>query len=223
MNPPPAAADVRRLKPLGREGRSEPPDVGCYQWGWFMAPMRARLRRRTTAWQAFGAGSSSHSHRAFTLMITLLKSIGAKVHSGLCAKQSQTWLLMLFGAALSLVACPEPVEGAAPGRAAISTLDFTGFGGVEEGNPVGMVLTVYRSGSLAETVSVEYATVDGTAIGEFDFVPVSGTLTFKPGESSKTITVFGLNDTLAEGFETFTVVLSNPSPCSASIRLPTAA
>jgi hypothetical protein len=29
MNLPAVAADVRRLKLLGREGRSEPPDVGC--------------------------------------------------------------------------------------------------------------------------------------------------------------------------------------------------
>jgi hypothetical protein len=42
MSLPSVAADVRRLKPLGREGRSEPPYVGCYQWRWFLVPTRVR-------------------------------------------------------------------------------------------------------------------------------------------------------------------------------------
>jgi hypothetical protein len=39
MNLPPVAADVRRLTLLRRrEGRSEPPDVGCYQRGVVQGP-----------------------------------------------------------------------------------------------------------------------------------------------------------------------------------------
>ncbi|HXJ71681.1 MAG TPA: Calx-beta domain-containing protein, partial [Candidatus Dormibacteraeota bacterium] len=97
--------------------------------------------------------------------------------------------------------------------AAISTLDFTISGaGVEEVGSTIISLPVYRSGALDQTVTVQYATHDGTAVGGLDYVPVSGTLTFNPGESFKTITINGLDDSIAEGTESFSVALSNPSP-----------
>ena len=44
-----------------------------------------------------------------------------------------------------------------------------------------------------------------------DYVPAGGTLTFDPGETSKTFTVTLLDDDLFEGDETFVIALSNPS------------
>lgn len=58
-------------------------------------------------------------------------------------------------------------------------------------------------------VTVNYATASGTATGAADFTPVSGTLTFAPGQTVQTILVPTLPDTAAEGTETFTVNLSN--------------
>jgi hypothetical protein len=42
-------------------------------------------------------------------------------------------------------------------------------------------------------------------------VAAAGTLTFAPGETTKTITVSVLGDTLKEGDESFFVVLSDPT------------
>lgn len=56
---------------------------------------------------------------------------------------------------------------------------------------------------------MDYATVDGTATSS-DYTPVSGTLTFAPGESSQTIQVPVLGDVVDESDETFTLILSNP-------------
>ncbi|MEI6180430.1 MAG: Calx-beta domain-containing protein [Chloroflexales bacterium] len=72
------------------------------------------------------------------------------------------------------------------------------------------VVTVTLSAPVTETVTVGYATSDGTAVAPTDYTPVSGTLTFAPSELSKTITVPLVNDTLAEGDETFSVTLLTP-------------
>ncbi|AWM37417.1 Extracellular serine protease precursor [Gemmata obscuriglobus] len=79
-----------------------------------------------------------------------------------------------------------------------------------EGNTGGtpFTFTVTLSVPSSQTVTVNYATAPGTATD--DFVSISGTLTFAPGETSKTVTVTVIGDTVIEPDETFTVVLSNP-------------
>jgi hypothetical protein len=72
------------------------------------------------------------------------------------------------------------------------------------------VFTVTLSKPSKDPVSVSYTTSDGTATGSADYTPVTGVLTFAPGETSKTITVPVLNDTVYEGAETFKLTLSNP-------------
>ena len=59
------------------------------------------------------------------------------------------------------------------------------------------------------TASVDYQTMNGTAISGSDFVATAGTLTFLAGETTKTITVPILGDSIVEGNEYFLVQLSN--------------
>ncbi len=68
----------------------------------------------------------------------------------------------------------------------------------------------YLGNSAGSTITVNYATQDGTASAGQDYVARSGTLTFAPGESAKTVVVDLLDDTLAEAFERFSLVLSSP-------------
>lgn len=70
------------------------------------------------------------------------------------------------------------------------------------------ILTVSRSGLTSTAVGVNYATVAGSAIPPGDFTTASGTLNFAAGETSKTISVPTVNDTIYEGPETFSVALS---------------
>src|SRR5205823_766478 len=49
--------------------------------------------------------------------------------------------------------------------------------------------TVSLSAAYDQAVTVNFATADGTAIAGVDYVATSGTLTFAPGEMTKTITV----------------------------------
>ena len=59
------------------------------------------------------------------------------------------------------------------------------------------------------TVTVQYATADGTATAGADYTAESGTLTFRAGTTTATIEVPILDDSTGEEPETFTVTLSN--------------
>ena len=74
---------------------------------------------------------------------------------------------------------------------------------------VNAVFTVSLSMTSDQTVTVNYATADGTAAAGSDYTAASGMLTFAPGETSQTITVAVLGDTLDELDETFSVHLSD--------------
>jgi LmbE family N-acetylglucosaminyl deacetylase len=89
-----------------------------------------------------------------------------------------------------------------------------GDASVTEGNAgsVNAVFTVSLSAASGQTVTVNYATANGTATAPQDYTAhVTTTLTFAPGATSQTITVAVQGDALAEGNETYFVNLTAPS------------
>jgi hypothetical protein len=82
---------------------------------------------------------------------------------------------------------------------------------VVEGNSgtVNAVFTVTLMGAHSGSVSVNYATADNTAVAGADYTAKSGTLTFGPGDSTQTISIPVIGDTLNEFDEQFFVNLSN--------------
>lgn len=84
---------------------------------------------------------------------------------------------------------------------------------VTEGNggTVSALFTVSLSAASASSVTVNYTTANGSALAGSDYVGVSGTITFAPGQTSATIPVTVNGDTDFEGNEQFSVVLSSPS------------
>lgn len=79
-----------------------------------------------------------------------------------------------------------------------------------EGNSgtTSFTFTVTLAEACGYTATVNYATLDGTATAPADYVATSGTLTFEPGEITKTVTVLVNGDTLKENSEFFTVSLN---------------
>lgn len=73
-----------------------------------------------------------------------------------------------------------------------------------------MLFTVSLSTAVTDTVTVNYTTADGTAAAGSDYTATSGTLTFAPGETTKTVPVAMLGDTDLEANETLTLTLSSP-------------
>jgi YVTN family beta-propeller protein len=89
---------------------------------------------------------------------------------------------------------------------------------VPEKAPKGVVVTVQRAGSLNATTTVLFQTIDGTATGGavqglgVDYISVSQTLTFSPGLMKIDVPITIVDDTLAEGNETFIVRLGGRDP-----------
>ncbi|GAB2503979.1 putative Ig domain-containing protein [Arenimonas alkanexedens] len=81
---------------------------------------------------------------------------------------------------------------------------------VAEGNvgSTSAVFTVTLGAASGQTVSVNYATADGTATQPADYTSTSGTLTFTPGQTTRTVTVQVIGDTVPEANETYFVNLS---------------
>lgn len=100
------------------------------------------------------------------------------------------------------------------------------YSGGEAGSP--FTVTVTRTGGSDGTVTVDYATSNGTATGGMsctagiDYVTTSGTLTFLNGDTSKTFDVTICNDTTDEPDETINYTLTNATG-GATIGMPSSA
>ena len=76
-----------------------------------------------------------------------------------------------------------------PSRLSIADAEAT------EGEDQTLDFVVTLDPAAAQTVTVDYATADGTATAGDDYTATSGTLTFDPGETSQTIAVPITDDT----------------------------
>jgi hypothetical protein len=112
----------------------------------------------------------------------------------------------------------------ADGTGVVTIVDDDGTAQVGVGDAAGTVVyrvdgtvagatlqfTVSLSAPQSQPVTVNYATADGTATAGVDYLAASGTLTFAPGETTKTITVEAVgNDSGLD--EWFSLNLSEPS------------
>ena len=93
---------------------------------------------------------------------------------------------------------PPPPPAPSPGTLSIEENRLT----VNEGAG-SVTVAVVRTGGSDGVATIDYTTVDGTAVAGSDYTRVSGTLRFEAGETRKTVTIPILNDTLAEDNETF--------------------
>jgi hypothetical protein len=93
------------------------------------------------------------------------------------------------------------------------------------GETPNLVFTVTLENESGEDVTVDYSTAD---IGAFssgpsqDYHAVSGTLTFAPGEHTKTVSVPIIGDDFKEGSETLSLKLSNPTNATIGTGVSTA-
>lgn len=78
----------------------------------------------------------------------------------------------------------------------------------EDGGSTSFVVAF--SNPTINTITVDYATSSETADDGVDYGSTSGTLTFEPGESTKTVTVPINDDEVYEGDEYFRMTISNP-------------
>ncbi|MCW9000717.1 MAG: hypothetical protein OQK04_18545, partial [Kangiellaceae bacterium] len=73
-----------------------------------------------------------------------------------------------------------------------------------------LTVTVLRTSGSYGDISVDYAFIDGTAINGEDFNGTNGTLYFADGETSQTLTIGIVDDSVDESNESFSIELTNP-------------
>jgi hypothetical protein len=78
-----------------------------------------------------------------------------------------------------------------------------------DGGTSNVAVAVTLSNGSSQAITVSYRTIDGTALANSDYTATSGTLTFQPGETSRTISVSIKGDRKREANETFSVQFSN--------------
>ena len=108
--------------------------------------------------------------------------------------------VFIFFAALTLLAP----------KAFAFDIDISDAATPDEG-AVNQTVAVFLSSAQSSTVTVNYATADGTATAGVDYTATSGTLTFAAGETVKAISIPILTDTLDEDAETILVNISSAS------------
>ena len=148
----------------------------------------------------------------FTSGVTAQTISVATTDDGLDEADGETFTVTLSG--------PGNAELATGGETATGTIDdndgepkvsITGAPVVVEGTAASFVVEL--SGESRKTVTVSYATADGTALeSDDDYTAVAATeLEFAPGATAQTISIATTDDTLDEpDGETFTVTLSGP-------------
>jgi hypothetical protein len=87
---------------------------------------------------------------------------------------------------------------------------------VEGNSGTNIVFTITLAPASCRSVTVDFATFDGTALAGSDYSAVAGSVVFLPGETSKTVVVPVLGDTRVEPDETFVLCLSNAVRASLS-------
>ena len=93
----------------------------------------------------------------------------------------------------------------AEGPVLVSIADAEGA----DGSNGAVVFIVSLSRAATGTLSVDYATQDGTALAGEDYTVVEGTLTFTEGQNTKTIAVPILDNDDSTDPETLTLTLTN--------------
>lgn len=85
-----------------------------------------------------------------------------------------------------------------------------------------MTFEVRLNQAVTTQVSVQFETLDGTAVAGEDYEATSGTVVFEPGEVNKAVIIPILSDEYLEPDESFSVTLSNPINGYIKIGSPTA-
>ena len=100
---------------------------------------------------------------------------------------------------------PEETEETDPSELSVNDAEAT----EENDSTIDFVVTLDPASS--ETVTVDYATANGSATAGDDYTATSGTLTFAAGETTKTVGVPIVDDAIDDDNETLSLTLSNAS------------
>jgi hypothetical protein len=130
-------------------------------------------------------------------------TISVLVNGDRLAEPNETFVVNLSSPTNASIADGQGVGTIVDDEPRISISDVTKYEG-KRGQTTLFTFTVTLSAAYDQTVTMSFHTVDGTAKNsDQDYLAKTGTLTFKPGETTKTITIIVNGDSKKEANETF--------------------
>jgi hypothetical protein len=165
---------------------------------------------------AYATGDSSafagNDYQAISGMLTFApgetsRTIGVPVNGDRVPEPNEAFVVNLSGATNATIADNQGVGTIMDDEPRISISDVTKYEGKNHKTTL-FTFTVTLSAAYDQAVTMSFGTVNGTAtMGDSDYVTKSGTLTFAPGETTKTITIEVKGDSKREANETFYIDL----------------
>jgi hypothetical protein len=135
------------------------------------------------------------------------KTIAVPVIGDRIAEANEAFFVYISASANATVVRVQGVGTIIDDEPRISINDVTMAEG-KKGQTTLFTFTVTLSAPYDQPVTMSFKTTDGTAkTNDQDYVALSGTLTFKPGETSKTITIEVKGDSKTEPTEYFSLDL----------------
>jgi hypothetical protein len=130
-------------------------------------------------------------------------TITVLVNGDRLGEANETFFINLSGATSAFIVDGQGVGTIVDDEPRISISDVTRYEGRKNHTTL-FTFTVTLSAAYDQPVTVSFRTADGTATtSDNDYVARTGTLTFVPGETTKTITIEVKGDTRREADETF--------------------
>ncbi len=96
----------------------------------------------------------------------------------------------------------------------VAQISNTTFNVYEDASGGTITLPVTLSGTYDKTVTVDYTTVDGTALAGKDYTTASGTISIQPGQKDVSFTLNIIQDTAKKEDTSFKVEFSHPVNCT---------
>jgi subtilisin family serine protease len=148
------------------------------------------------------------------------KTVSINVVGDTAFESNETFSVVLSGASTNAAIQTASATGTITNddaRPAPPTLSISSASALE--NAGTFLFTVTLSGPSTTTVSVRFGTANGTATAgkNGDYTSTSGTLSFSPGQTSRTVSVAVRNDSTVEANETFFVDLSRASGAAIAV------
>jgi hypothetical protein len=163
---------------------------------------------------ADGTATAGDDYQAAAVTLTFgpgetSKTINVLVNGDRIGEPDETFFVNLSGPTNATIADGQGVGTILDNEPRISISDVARNEG-RRGQTTLFTFTVTLSAAYDQPVTMSYRTVDGTAkTSDQDYVAKSGTLTFRPGETTKTITIEVKGDNKSEADEVFYLDLFN--------------
>jgi hypothetical protein len=134
------------------------------------------------------------------------KIITVLVNGDRLGEPNETFIVNLSSATNATIIIGQAVGTIVDDEPHVSITDVSKLEG-KKGQTTLFTFTITLSTTYDQPVTMSYHTVDGTTKSGDDYVAKTGTLTFSPGETTKTITIEVKGDSKKEASETFYVDL----------------